>query len=102
MSGMIFPFSFSTTKIIINLLSVKSSSGSWGSDESDEFFSNRFVKKYLDISNRIEIVLSVFEFSGVSDVLFQFSFSTTQSISKLLPVKVSSSSWVSDESDEFF
>ena len=59
MSGMLFPFSFSTTKIISKSLSVKSPSSSWVSDESDEFFSIHFLKKYTDISGRIEILLTV-------------------------------------------
>ena len=60
------------------------------------------MKKYTDISGRIEIVLSVFKFSGVSGMIFPFSFSTTKIIVNLLPVKDNSSSWVSDESDKFF
>ena len=40
-------------------VSAKGCSSSCVSDKSDEFFSNGFVKKYLNIPNRIGIVLSV-------------------------------------------
>ena len=42
------------------------------------------------------------EISGVSGMLFSFSFSTIKIISKSLSLKSSSVCWVSDESDKFF
>ena len=100
-SGVLFQFSFSTTQSISKLLPVKASSSFWVSDESDEFFWNRFLKKYLNISSRIGIVLLVLRLMAWV-VCFSIFYLNRKIISKSLSVKSPSSSEVSDKSDEFF